>query len=174
MGNAKENMKNTKNFSTSFSVKKSPHEVFKAVTNVRGWWSQNIQGDTEKQGDEFIFEVPGIHFSRQKLVEVIPDHRVVWLVTEADMPFLKDRSEWVNTKVIFDIANDNGKTKLTFTHEGLVPQLECYNACMPAWTQYIEHSLYRLVTTGEGDYGRNVPANTCHASSDFATRLRIM
>lgn len=139
-----------KDYTTSFTVDQSAAEVFKAVTNVRGWWSVGVKGDTEKQGDEFVFEVPGVHYSKQKLTEVIPDKKVVWQVTEANMTFLKQKDEWAGTKVIFDIAEENGKTRLTFTHQGLKPQIECYKFCMPAWEQYIEGSLYKLITTGQG------------------------
>jgi regulatory protein YycH of two-component signal transduction system YycFG len=138
-------------FTTSITVDKTPHEVFEAVTNVRGWWSQTITGDTAQQGDEFEFEVKGVHYSKQQLVEVIPDKRVVWLVTEANMTFIPDHGEWKGTEVIFDITADGDKTTLTFTHVGLVPAIACYGACMPAWTQYIEHSLKQLIETGIGD-----------------------
>ena len=138
-------------FTTNFTVDQSPHQVFKAITNVKGWWSKNISGDTQNQNDEFVFDVPGVHYSKQRLIEVIPDKKIVWLVTEANMTFLKQPDEWVGTKIIFEISQENGKTKLTFTHEGLVPEIECYMACMPAWTQYIERSLYQLVVTGIGD-----------------------
>lgn len=138
-------------FSTSIITNKSLQAVFDAVTNVRGWWSENIIGETAKQGDEFEFEVKGVHYSKQRLIEVIPDKKVVWLVTEAKMTFIEDQDEWKNTKVIFDITSEGDKTKLTFTHEGLVPAIACYKACMPAWTQYIEHSLKQLIETGIGD-----------------------
>ena len=137
-------------YTTSFTVNQSPAEVFKAVTNVRGWWSQNITGSTEKQGDEFVFEVPNVHHTKQKLTEVIPNKKVVWLVTEANMTFLKQKDEWKGTEVIFDIAEQGNQTKLTFTHKGLEPQVECYKFCMPAWEQYIEGSLYKLIVTGRG------------------------
>jgi hypothetical protein len=137
-------------YTTNFTVDQTPEEVFNAVTDVRGWWSQNIKGNAAKQDDEFIFEVPGVHYSKQKLIEVIPAKRVVWLVTESNMTFLKQPDEWTGTKVIFDITEENNKTKLTFTHEGLVPDVECYKFCMPSWTQYVEGSLYKLIVTGKG------------------------
>ncbi len=138
-------------FTTTLLVDQTRSEVFEAVTDVRGWWSETIEGDTAKQGDEFVFEVKGVHYSKQRLTEVSRDEKVVWLVTESDMSFLKERDEWTDTRVIFDISSEGDKTKLTFTHEGLVPQAECYEACMPAWTQYVEHSLLSLITTGTGD-----------------------
>ncbi len=141
---------NDQSYTTSFIVTQSPEAVFDAVTNVRGWWSQDIIGETQKQGDEFVFEVPGIHHTKQKLVEVIPNKKVVWLVTEAKMTFLKQQDEWLGTKVIFEISEEANQTKLTFTHVGLRPSVECYKFCMPSWKQYIENSLYALVTTGEG------------------------
>jgi hypothetical protein len=138
-------------FTTSILVDESPHTVFEAVTNVRGWWSTNITGESKEVGDEFEFEVEGVHYSRQRLIEVIPDQRVVWLVTEARMTFIQDEDEWKGTKVIFDITRDDSKTKLTFTHAGLVPAIACYKDCAPAWDQYIQHSLFELITTGTGD-----------------------
>lgn len=129
----------------------SPHIVFEAVTNVRGWWSESIVGNTIEEGDEFEFKVEDVHYSKQRLTEVIPDKRVVWLVTEANMTFIEDHDEWKGTKIIFAITNDGTKTTLAFTHEGLVPAIACYEACKPAWTQYIEHSLKQLIETGVGD-----------------------
>lgn len=139
------------NFNSRLLVDQTPEEVFKAVTNVRGWWSEGIKGGTEKLNDEFVFEYKDIHYSRQKLTEVVPGKKVVWLITESNLSFLKDKSEWTGTKVIFDITKKGNKTELVFTHEGLVPEVECYSACSPAWTQYIQHSLLNLITTGKGD-----------------------
>lgn len=61
------------------------------------------------------------------------------------------KNEWTGTKIIFDISETGDKTKLVFTHEGLVPEVECYGACSLAWTEYVQHSLFNLITTGKGD-----------------------
>jgi uncharacterized protein YndB with AHSA1/START domain len=143
-------MSNQENYTTSFTVDQTPAEVFKAVTSPRLWWGAAIKGDTDKEGAEFTFEVPGTHYTKQKLIEVIPNQRVVWLVTECDLTFLKQRDEWVGTKIVFDITKEGDKTKLTFTHIGLRPDVECYNFCVPGWEQYAEGSLRQLIETGKG------------------------
>ncbi len=139
------------NFTTTFLIDQTPEEVFNAVTNVRGWWSAQIEGNTAALHDEFRFEVKGVHYSKQKLTEVVPGKKVVWLVTDSRLTFIKDETEWTGTKVIFEISREGEKTRLIFTHEGLAPEVECYGACAPAWTQYVQHSLFQLITTGKGD-----------------------
>jgi hypothetical protein len=41
------------NFSTTLSVDQTPDEVFAAINDVRGWWSENIVGSTDSVGEEF-------------------------------------------------------------------------------------------------------------------------
>jgi len=141
------------NYTTTLLVDQTPEEVFNAVRNVRGWWSgyysEVIKGDTEKLNDEFSFRAgDGVHYSKQKLVEVIPNKKVVWLITESDLSFLEKRDEWTGTKVIFDISTKDNKTQLVFTHDGLIPAIECYNSCAPAWSQYLQNKLFPLIAKG--------------------------
>ena len=140
----------TKDFSTTLLVTQTPEQVFKAITNVRSWWSgyyaEEFQGDTEKLHDEFTFRAGGgVHYSKQKLVEVVPNKKIVWLIMESKLSFLEKTNEWTGTKVIFTISKNGSKTQLTFTHEGLTPQIECYNDCAPAWTQYVQNKLLPLI-----------------------------
>ena len=148
-------MKN-KNFTTTIIVDQTPEEVFNAVRNVRGWWSgyysEEIKGDTEKLNDEFSFRAGGgAHYSRQKLIEVIPNKKVVWLVTDSKLDFLEKKDEWTGTKVVFDISTKANKTQLVFTHDGLMPEIECYNSCAPAWSQYLHNKLLPLIKSGNGN-----------------------
>jgi len=141
---------NNQNFTTSILVDQTPEEVFNAVNNVRGWWSEDIEGNTEKLNDEFLYHYKDVHISKMKLIEVIPFRKVVWLVVENYFSFTKDKSEWKDTKVVFEISKNDRKTELLFTHQGLVPQYECYDVCHDAWSNYIKNSLRNLITTGKG------------------------
>lgn len=137
-------------FSTNLLVDQSPKEVFDAINNVSAWWQGEIKGSSNKLNDEFTYQMEEFHFSKQKVVELIPNKKVVWLVTESRLNFTKDKSEWTDTKICFDIAEVNNKTQVLFTHIGLVPKFECYGDCSNGWTQLIQKSLFSLITTGKG------------------------
>ncbi|APA95175.1 SRPBCC family protein [Nocardia seriolae] len=137
-------------FTVSITVDRTPAEVFAAVLDARGWWGQGITGGTERQGDRFVFEVPGVHRSDIELTEVVPNRRVVWLIKDNWLSFVQDKTEWVNNEIRFDITETDSGTELRFTQVGLVPAYECYDKCAPAWTFYITESLRDLVLTGIG------------------------
>lgn len=137
---------NTQDFSTGFLVDKSAKDAFEAITNVRLWWTENLEGNSYKLGDEFIVRFGEVHYSKQKLVEIIPDSKVVWLVTDSKLSFVKDEAEWTGTKVIFEVYEEENETEIRFTHAGLSQEKECYDACSNAWSQYIQQSLRSLIT----------------------------
>jgi Activator of Hsp90 ATPase homolog 1-like protein len=142
-------MKNS-NFTTTISVAQSSKEVFSAINNVSGWWSENILGSTVNLHDEFIYNYKDVHVCKIKISESVPHKKVVWLVLENQFNFTKERNEWKGNKIVFEITEKNGKTQLEFTQIGLVPECECYQVCQDAWTSYIQGSLKELITSGKG------------------------
>jgi len=140
----------TSDFTTTISVDEPPKEAFNAINNVRGWWSEEIEGSTDKLNDEFKYHYEDVHRCHMKLIEVIPDKKVVWLVMDNYFKFTKDKSEWKGTKISFEISETDNKTQIRFTHLGLVPEYECYTICRDAWTNYVHNSLHSLITTGKG------------------------
>src|SRR6266852_8821376 len=116
-------------FTATLSVDQTSDEAFNAINNVRGWWSGEIEGDTDKLGVEFTYRYKDIHRSKQKVTEFIPDKRVVWHVLDSDLNFVKDKSEWSGTDIVFDISESAVKTEVRFTNIGLVPRYECYGSC---------------------------------------------
>ena len=153
-------------FTTTIVVDQSPKQVFDAISNVRGWWSEEIEGGTTKLNDVFDYHFKDVHRCKMQLVELIPDQKVVWLVLDNYFSFTKDESEWKGTKLIFEITPKNGKTQIRFTHQGLVPEYECYDICENAWTKYIQESLRGLITTGKG-----MPNNRDTARTEDEARL---
>jgi Activator of Hsp90 ATPase homolog 1-like protein len=137
-------------FTTTILVDNSASEVFNAINNVRGWWQGEIEGVTDKPGEEFTYRMEEIHFSKQKIVELIPNKRVVWLITDSQLSFVKYKNEWTGTSIIFDLKVIDARTQLHFTHQGLVPKFECYGDCSNAWEQLVQQSLFSLITTGKG------------------------
>lgn len=140
----------TQSFTTKIIVDQSPEEVFKAIQNVRGWWSEEIEGKTEELNDQFDYHYEDIHRCQIKLAEVIKNQKIVWLIEQNYFKFTQDKTEWTGTKPTFEIAEENGKTELTFTHFGLVPAYECFEICRDSWTNYIQKSLKNLIETGKG------------------------
>ncbi len=141
-------MKN-QNFSTTILVDRSPEEVFAAINNVRGWWSGQIDGDTDKLGAEFTYRYKDAHRTRQKVTEFVPGKKVVWRVLDSELTFVSDKSEWNGTDIVFDISKKGRQTELRFTHVGLVPRFQCYGDCSGAWGTLINKNLSKLIATGK-------------------------
>ena len=146
---------NAASYTTSFIVDNSPAEVVEAVIHPRSWWSTDIEGNTDRAGEEFVFEVPGVHYSKILVTELVPGELVVWRVVDATIHFVADQDEWTGTELRFELTTTAGGTELRFTHDGLVPGAECYDACSNAWSLYVGGSLRNLITTGTGNPGSN-------------------
>lgn len=147
----KDTIMDKKDFTARILVDQNPTKAFNAIKNVRAWWSEEIEGPTDQLNAVFFYHYKDIHLCKIKLIELVPDKKIVYLVLDNQFNFTKDKTEWIGTKLIFDITTESGKTKVQFTHEGLVPDYECYNVCFDAWTGYITKSLYNLITTGKGE-----------------------
>ena len=143
-------MVSNQDYVKTFAVDQTPKEAFDAINNVRGWWGGDFKGSTDKLGSEFTYRYEDLHRSKLKITEFIPKKKVVWLVLEGGPKFTKDHTEWKGTKIMFEISKKGDKTEIRFTHQGLIPKLECYDSCADAWGSYIGGSLRSLITTGKG------------------------
>ena len=144
-------MMNNKNYTASFLVDQTADEVFNAINNVYGWWSEDFKGSSDQLHDEFEVRFGDVHYSRHKITESVPGKKIAWLVTDSQLNFLSNKTEWNNTTIIFDIASKGDQTELNFTHVGLVPGIECYNNCSNGWRHYLNNSLIPMITTGKAN-----------------------
>ena len=139
------------NYTATITANVTPHEAFNYINDVTKWWTDDLEGHSHKLDDEFTVRFKDIHVSSQKLVELVLDQKVVWLVTDSSLNFVENKSEWTGTKIIFEISEKNDKTQIRFTHEGLVPTYECYGSCSNAWTDIIRNGLRGLIVNGKGE-----------------------
>jgi hypothetical protein len=141
----------TNHFHTIISVDATAAEAFRCINDVTKWWTENVEGDSHRLNDEFTVQFADVHYSRQRLVELVPDRKVVWLINDSRLNFVSNKNEWNNHRIVFEIITDNNQTQVHFTQIGLVPEIECYDACSNAWSQYIQQSLFNLITKGKGN-----------------------
>ncbi|MCO4292185.1 SRPBCC domain-containing protein [Solitalea sp. MAHUQ-68] len=141
----------TLDYHMNMTTDASAHEAFESINNVTKWWTDNLEGNSQKLNDEFTVRFfDDLHVSTQKVVEMIPDKKVVWLVSSSQLNFINNKQEWNGTKISFEISEKGGKTQIDFTHQGLIPEIECYNDCSNAWGEYLRDSLLSLINTGKG------------------------
>jgi uncharacterized protein YndB with AHSA1/START domain len=140
----------TSDFQSTFTVPQSRDEVFAAITDPTKWWTGDIEGSANKLGDTFSYRYEDLHYSKQRVTDLVPGQRVVWKVVESNLPGNDDPEEWTGTEIRFEITETEGQTEVHFSHHGLVPEFQCFDSCSSAWGFYVNGSLKRLITSGEG------------------------
>jgi hypothetical protein len=136
-------------FATVLLVNQTPAQVFQAINNVGGWWTTTFEGHPQQHGGVFTVRF-GETYITCKIVELIAGKKIVWLVTDCNKPWLKDKKEWKGTTISWEISGKGDITEISFRHVGLVPGIECFEVCSNAWGSYIHNSLLSLISTGKG------------------------
>jgi hypothetical protein len=140
---------NQQNYQSSIAADFTPSEAFESIGRVNEWWSKNIEGSAEKLNDVFTVHF-GETFVTFKVTESIPGKKIAWHVTDCFLPWLKDKTEWNGTTVMFEISALGHNTQVTMTHIGLVPEIECFEGCKLGWDKYFKGSLFKLLTEHAG------------------------
>ncbi len=132
------------NYSVVIDVAKSSQDVFDhLIHDVSKFWPEELEGECSKLNDEFVFRTGDAHYSKNKVVELIPNEKVVWLVTDSIRK--TDSYSWTGTKMIFEITPKGGNTELKFTYDGVVFEDEC-NRLSRICDFVIKENLYNLIT----------------------------
>jgi uncharacterized protein YndB with AHSA1/START domain len=137
-------------FQSTSSISASPQAVLDALRSpeaVADWWGP-AAGSADVGG---VLEVSFLDGRQRIVMEVkpAPPGRVIWAVREAPLT-----PEWVGTTIYFDVAEAGDGAMLYFRHEGLTPELECFDMCHEGWTHYLA-SLVSYVETGQGSPHRH-------------------
>jgi hypothetical protein len=136
-------------YKTDIRVQAPAAETFQMINHVSNWWTNHFEGRSEKLHDVFTVRF-GETFITLKIVEFVPDRKIVWHVMDCYKHWLKDKKEWKNTEISWEISTEKNTTHIRFTHIGLVPGIECYTGCEKAWDFYLNESLFKLLTEGKG------------------------
>lgn len=147
-------MKN-ENYSCSYNVHATPEKIFNSIYNVQGWWAADVKGSTNKFNDVFTVRF-GKTYSNFKIVEFISCKKMVWLVTDSYLPLFKNQSEWLHSKIVWEIEAYDDSSKLIMTHAGLTPACECFVDCNKGWNFYVGESLKKLITANKGMPGTGI------------------
>jgi hypothetical protein len=142
-------MKKQQDFSYSLTVKASAKETMKKIGQVNLWWAKDFKGKAGKLDDVFSVYFGGTYVNF-KISEAIPEKKIIWLVTDCNLEWIKDKKEWKNTEVIWTLTEKGEKTHIDFVHKGVTPESECYESCKPGWTHHLKDSLQKLIDKGKG------------------------
>jgi hypothetical protein len=147
--NMKEIVEQKESYSSSFTAKVSAHEALERIERVSDWWTASFRGNSQSIGGVFTVQF-GETFANFEVVELIQGKRAVWLVTDCNISWTRDKKEWKGTKLVWELSSEGDKTKVIMTHVGLVPRIECYDDCKSGWDFYFGKSLQRFLTEGKG------------------------
>lgn len=136
-------------YHSSIAVNESAMEAYDKISRVNEWWATNFEGSAKNLGDVFTVRF-GETYVTFKITEAILGKKVTWLVTDSYLPWQNDKTEWTDTKVVFEISRGNNATKIDMTHIGLTPEVECFENCQAGWNHYIQKSLFKFMEEGQG------------------------
>jgi uncharacterized protein YndB with AHSA1/START domain len=138
-------------YSTELTVHARPEDVYRALTlEVDRWWTESANR-AGQSGDILTVRFEEDTMWALEVLEAKPNRRLVWEVIEAnhDLSLLSRKDEWLGTYIHWEIEDTSSKTRITFTHEGLAPPLQCFEVCTSGW-DYFLGSLKSFLETGEG------------------------
>jgi hypothetical protein len=133
----------------SIRVTVSAGEAFENISDVSAWWANDLQGSAKKLNDIFTVTF-GDTFVTFEITEVIPGKKITWYVRDCNLHWIKDKKEWKDTKIVWEVSSGNGSTVIDMTHFGLIPGVECYGNCESGWNHFIKESLFKLLTEHKG------------------------
>lgn len=141
------------NYKTQIETKANIKICFNSVSKeINKWWGKT-DNSTSKIGDEFSIFFGETEW-RFRVKEYLPFEKITWHCIRANHAHGKMadiKEEWLNSEVNWNFIDNHGKTKISFVHIGLVPELNCFDVCKSGWDYFISTSLKNYLDTGEGN-----------------------
>lgn len=140
-------------FQFEIHIAKPPAEVYAALATkpgIQGWWTPDC--DVPSHVGDHLKVRFGEMFHTYEIELLEANKEVQWLCIEHyhNLPGLTKFSEWVGTRLCFQLLQSQDGTMLVFQHEGLIPELDCYTHCTERWPFFLGVSLKGFVETGVG------------------------
>jgi len=127
-----------------FHISAPRQKVFEAITTIEGlsnWWTTKTAGNSSAGGIiQFRFGDEG---PDMKVIESKPNERVKW-------ECIASPHGWTGHIITFLLDENEGKTRVRFSHDGWREQDDFYAICSFSWSQYMI-SLRLLCQTGKGE-----------------------
>jgi hypothetical protein len=130
-------------------------EAYEAVTSgFANWWT-DPGGALSRIGDVATFRFPPNKSTWTfRPVTLEPYHLVEHECVGAN--HLHDglpetvRTEWLGTQLRFEISPSGDGSCIQFTHNGLRPELDCFDVCSAGWDLFFVESLGTYLNEGMG------------------------
>jgi uncharacterized protein YndB with AHSA1/START domain len=145
--------------SMAILISAEPESVYTAITrDIAKWWTE-LSNQAVQVGEQLTVRFEQTTSWVMTVNEAQPDRSLVWMVSNANhgLDELVEKDEWKGTTIKWEIAGHDTGSKVTLTHRGLVPALECYEICQAGW-DYFLGNLKNYLETGRGYPFRNQSA----------------
>ena len=134
------------NYTVEIEIAKSPDDVFNHVIDLSKWWPEEFEGESIKLNTEFVFRTGDSHYSKNKVVEFVPNKKVAWVATESIRK--TDNYDWTGTKFIFELTPKADNTLLKFTYDGVVLENES-DRLVQICDMTVKEFFYNFITCGK-------------------------
>lgn len=140
-------------YTTTVLIKGTKEQVFNAISkNIEKWWGKT-DNSVSSVDEDFTTSFDNTYW-KFKISEYKPNTKIVWKCIEAKhihTGYSDIEKEWEGTFVVWTLKEKSqNETILHFAHNGLIPTLNCYDICFPAWENFVTKSLKQYVETGIG------------------------
>ncbi len=145
----------SENYKRTIVVKSSPAQSFEALTQgIEHWWTKP-DNKILNSGDRAKFTFPpGKSYWTFEALNLIPNELVELECVGAmhlheGMP-KEIETEWLGSVLRFTISQAGTGSEILFEHQGLKPQLHCFEVCEAGWDYFFVQSLAQYLETGTG------------------------